>query len=40
MIVWGFLGVVITPTLKMSGEFQFAFVEYFILVFSIIVVCK
>lgn len=37
---WGFLGVVITPALKMNGEFPFALVEYFVLVLAIIIVCK
>lgn len=37
---WGYLGVVLTPILKATGNFVFAFVEYFVLVFLILFVAK
>lgn len=37
-LVWGYISVVTTPVLKQMGEFPFALVEYFILMFFIMIV--
>lgn len=39
-LCWGYLGVVITPAVKMQGVIVFAVVEYLILVFLILFVTK